>query len=526
MTETKLTDVELRLGAPGGSSVAPGLFGGFVEHFGTGLYGGIWDLEGGQPRADVMAAVKTMGVRMLRYPGGCFSDWYHWRDGVGDPAQRPRYERTYWTGLEIPGLDIPRDLAERFGPPEPNAFGTDELLRYCVEVGAEPLLAVNFGTGTPEEAAEWVAYTNRRAGSPRAVQWWGIGNEIYGDWELGHCPADEYGRRFREFAAAMRAVDPEIKLMAVGSADRGRNHPGWNEDVLRTAGEDADLLSLHFYFPGAALGRQLADTPAEVHQLLVGSRLLAQTLDHAIAEVDAVRPGLPVALDEWGLWSEWEDLLHRNHRLCESIFFGGCFNRLIERAGRVRFAMISHLVNCMATIQTSGPRMHVTAGNLTFQLYSEHARGFAVPVEVDAPSVGVPPFAEFVASGNQALGGTAGPAREVQVVERGRDRRRGRDGDLRVHRDGQRAPARHDPRARARRARPRPLDLRAVPLRPERLRRAGPARLRRGGLRRRRRRHVRRAAAAGDGDRARLRALTISFMPEPIQAIPGVALVS
>jgi alpha-N-arabinofuranosidase len=412
-----LTVVELRLGGDADQEVSSGLFGGFVEHFGTGLYGGLWDLEANGPRADVMAAVKAMGVTALRYPGGCFSDWYHWRDGVGEAAQRPRYERTYWTGLEIEGLDIPRELAERFGPPEPNAVGTDEFLSYCVGVGAEPMLAVNFGTGTPQEAADWVAYVNRRSGSPRKVRWWGIGNEIYGHWELGHCSAAEYGRRFRAFATAMRAVDPEIQLMAVGSADRGRNHPGWNEEVLSAAGDDVDLLSLHFYFPGAALGRQLADTQEEVRQLLLGPSMLGKTLDHALAEVDAVRPGLPVALDEWALWSDWSDLLSRNHRLCESIFFGGCLNRLIERAGRVRFAMISHLVNCMATIQTSGPRMHVTAGYLTFQLYRRHVRGFALPVEVEGPSVQVPPFAEFNPSGDQALGGTGATSREVGLID-------------------------------------------------------------------------------------------------------------
>jgi alpha-N-arabinofuranosidase len=413
------TAAELRLGRRTDTRVEPGLFGGFVEHFGTALYGGVWDLEGGHPRADVRSAVRAMGVTMLRYPGGCFSDWYHWRDGIGDPAERPLHERQFWTGFQLEGVgEIPHDLAERFGPPEPNAFGTDEFLRYCNDVGAEPLLTVNFGTGTPAEAAEWVAYVNRRPDSPRSVKWWGIGNEIYGNWELGHTGPEDYGRRAREYAAAMRAVDPGIRLMVVGTADRGRNHPGWNEAMLRAAGDAADIVSLHFYYPGAALGRQLADTPEEMQQLLFGAHAFAHAVDHSLREVDAVRPGLPVAVDEWGLWSEWADLMSRNHRLCESIFFGGVFNRMIERAGRVRFAMISHLVNCMGTIQTSGPRMHVTAGNLAFQLYTRHLRTFLVPVEAEAPLVYVPPFSEYVKTGNQALGGTIGEApRNIPVVD-------------------------------------------------------------------------------------------------------------
>jgi alpha-N-arabinofuranosidase len=154
--------VELRLGAEPGGDVSPGVFGGFIEHFGTGLYGGIWDSEGGHPRSDVLAAVRGMRPTALRYPGGCFSDWYHWKDGIGPRSERPRYERQFWTGIQIEGIEIDPELSERFGPPETNAFGTDEFLRYCNDVGAEPLLTANFGTGTPEEAAEWVAYTNRR----------------------------------------------------------------------------------------------------------------------------------------------------------------------------------------------------------------------------------------------------------------------------------------------------------------------------------------------------------------------------
>lgn len=405
--------IEVRVGARSDADIASGVFGGFVEHFGTGLYGGVFDLHGGHPRADVMAAVRALGVSTLRYPGGCFSDWYHWRDGVGEPSTRPRHERTYWTGLELPGIAIPGDLAERFGPPETNAFGTDEFLRYCVDLDIEPMLCVNFGTGTPEEAADWVAYTNRRPGSARPVRWWGVGNETYGGWELGHCTAEEYGRRFREFAAAMRAADPDIRLMAVGNCSR--SYPGWNEGMLRTAGDDVDLVSLHFYFPGYNLGRGLADTENEVRQLLVGARYLGESIDRALVEIDELRPGLPVALDEWGLWTAWADLLGTNHRRCDSVFFGGCFNRMIERADRVRFSMISHLVNCMAPIQTSGERMHVTAEYLTFLLYRRHARRFHAPLLAEVPDVEVTPFGGLPKQ--QLLGGEASTRTMVPIVD-------------------------------------------------------------------------------------------------------------
>jgi alpha-L-arabinofuranosidase len=412
-----MIDAELRVGGRPGSCVSRGLFGGFVEHFGTGIYGGIWDSEADQPRSDVLAAVRRMGPTALRYPGGCFSDWYHWRDGVGDRAGRPTHERQFWTGFQLDSSPIDPELSERFGPRETNAFGTDEFLTYCNDVGAEPLLTANFGTGTPEEAAEWVAYTNKRAGSPRKVRWWFIGNEIWGPWELGHCSAEEYGARFREFSSAMREVDPEIRLIAAGNC-QPQGYSGWNEGMLGAAGDAVDMVSVHFYFPGYTLGRELADNEEEFRQLLLGSRVLGENLDWTAENIDSANERdapLPISLDEWNLWTAWPDLISRNHRLCDSVFYGGVFNRMIERADRVRFAMISHLVNCMAPIQTSPDGAFATAAALTFELYASSVRANRLPLEVDAPTVDVKPFPERTTGA--PLGGSAARAGGVAVVD-------------------------------------------------------------------------------------------------------------
>jgi alpha-N-arabinofuranosidase len=409
-----MVDVEVRLGARSSAEVSPGIFGGFVEHFGGSMYGGIWDTARGHVRTDVLSAVRGMRPTALRYPGGCFADWYHWRDGVGPPDERPTHERQFWTGFQVRDGEPAPALAERFGPVETNAFGTDEFLRYCNDVGAEPLLTANFGTGTPEEAAEWVAYTNRRAESGRPVRRWFVGNETYGPWELGHCSGTEYGTRLRDFAEAMRAVDPGIELIAVG--DRPRQ--GWNPDMLAAAGDAVDMVSLHFYYPGYALGRDLNDDANDFHQLLRGALHFGQVIDETIAEIDAARDGgapLPLTLDEWGMWTSWPDLLAANHRLCDSVFYGASFNRMIERADRVRYAMISHLVNAMAPIQTSGDRMFTTAAYLTFLLYRASVRRHPVAVEVDAPTVGVTPF--LAQSGDRPLGGTMGVAWDVPVAD-------------------------------------------------------------------------------------------------------------
>jgi alpha-N-arabinofuranosidase len=171
------------------------------------------------------------------------------------------------------------------------------------------------------------------------------------------------------------------------------------------------MVSMHFYFPGYTLDRDLADDEAEFLQLLRGARQLGAALDETLADVDP----LPISLDEWNLWTAWPDLLARNHRRCDSVFFGGCLNRMIERSARVRFAMISHLVNVMAPIQTSEERMHVTSAYLTFLLYSQAVRRHPVQLAIDAPAVALTPL--HAKADARPLGGTMGGAARVPLLD-------------------------------------------------------------------------------------------------------------
>ena len=386
---------EVRVNAANGPAVSPYVFGALTEHFGYGLYGGIWDASRATPRADVLGAVRALGTTMFRYPGGCFSDWYHWRDGVGPRDRRPTHERQYWTDFRFGDAFTP-EMARRFGPVETNAFGTDEFLQYCLDADAEPMLVANFGTGTPEEAAAWVAYCNRDRAAPRPVRWWSVGNETYGWWELGHCSATEYGRRYVEYAEAMKAVDPDLKLVAVGHTQRpGQPGSGWNADVLREASAHVDALSVHWYFPGPFMGRDLRDDEPDYLQVATAPDELGAALDATMAEIDAVtdRP-VPLSLDEWNIWGVWEDLLTTNRRLCDAVFFAGVYNRILERADRVQLAMVSHLVNCMAPIQTRGDRHFVTSAYLTQTLYQRALRANAVDVEVGCGQLKVPAFSD------------------------------------------------------------------------------------------------------------------------------------
>ena len=195
-------DIDRQIG-----EVDPLLFGNFAEHLGRMIYGGIYDE--GNPlsdadgyRKDVMDAVKRLGVSILRYPGGNFSSGYNWTDGIGPKDQRPTRVELAWNDLES------------------NRFGTDEFLRYCERIAAEPYICINGGLGTVDDARHWVEYTNesrhtywadqrRKNGreKPYAVKYWGLGNEIDGQWQLGHKNAEDYAKFALEAAKAMRLVD-------------------------------------------------------------------------------------------------------------------------------------------------------------------------------------------------------------------------------------------------------------------------------------------------------------------------------
>jgi len=172
-------------------------------------------------RADTLELLRRLDSPIYRWPGGNFVSGYHWKDGIGPRDRRPpRWERA-WEGVED------------------NDFGVDEFLAFCREIQTEPLIVVNTGLGTLEEALQEMEYVNgsptttwgsRRAQEghpePYGVRWWGIGNEMYGDWQLGNVPVERYAMRHNEFVRAMKEVDPKIKVVAVGSPGR------WNDVVV------------------------------------------------------------------------------------------------------------------------------------------------------------------------------------------------------------------------------------------------------------------------------------------------------
>jgi alpha-N-arabinofuranosidase len=244
---------------------------------------------------------RAQGIDNVRFPGGTLSDFYHWRDGIGPVNKRPVTEHPTDTGRS------------------PHVFGTPEFLRFCQAIGARPLITVNAGTASAQEAADWVAYCNqphhpeRKAdgiAQPAGVKLWEIGNELYlpgnpTDKKIITIPPETYATRFLEFAAAMRSVDPSIKLMGIGSANAYAvplPYPEWSEVLLKKAAGEMDYIAVHnAYYPMIFAHRGLGTK--EVYQSLwAAPEAVNRSLDRLDALISRHEKDrrIEIAITEWG----------------------------------------------------------------------------------------------------------------------------------------------------------------------------------------------------------------------------------
>jgi alpha-L-arabinofuranosidase len=281
--------------------IHPHLFGNFAEHLGRMIYGGVY--EEGSPlsdqdgyRKDVMEVVKQLNVTILRWPGGNFASGYNWKDGIGPKDQRPMRKDLAWDDLES------------------NRFGTDEFLKYCEVIGAEPYICINLGLGTIDEARHWVEYCNeskntywaeqrRKNGrdKPYNVKYWALGNEIDGPWQLGHKNAEEYSKMALEAAKAMRSTDSSIKLIASGSSNYGptADWRHWNRTVLETLRNQADYIAIHTY---------IGNRDNDFEKFMASSQTIDNYIDVTASQIKEVQSRQPnprtiyIAYDEWNVW--------------------------------------------------------------------------------------------------------------------------------------------------------------------------------------------------------------------------------
>jgi alpha-L-arabinofuranosidase len=343
------------------------LFGSFLEHLGRAIYEGVYDpgsklSDPNGFRRDVLAEIRQLGIPIIRYPGGNFVSGYNWLDGVGPKKDRPRVLDKAWDTIES------------------NQFGTDEFLAYCKAVGTEPLMGLNLGTGTAEEAAALVEYCNLEKGTrwsdlrrqhgvadPYKIQHWCLGNEMDGPWQIGHMSATEYGLKAADAARQMRDVDPSLKLIACGSS--GPLMPSyleWDREVLEQCYQYVDGLSLHRYF-----GNTARDSDSDTAKYLALNLSMERQIAETVAVCDLVRghkrspKKLWLSFDEWNVWyrtttgdavdghrQEAPHLLEEVYNLEDALLVGGLINSLLRNADRVKIACLAQLINVIAPIMT------------------------------------------------------------------------------------------------------------------------------------------------------------------------------
>lgn len=371
--------------------IDPNLYGNFVEHLGRCIEGGIFEERSklSDPngyRLDVLTAVKDLKVPQLRWPGGNFASNYHWRDGIGPRDSRP------------PRLEM------AWGTVESNRFGTHEFLDYAAKVGTEPYLCINLGTGTWEEAQQWVEYTNSSEDTamtrlrkqngrqePWKVKYWGLGNEMDGPWQMGHRSAEDYGKFALEAAKLMKWTDPSIKLVAAGSSHYapGIDWVGWNRTVLDYLKTHVDYLSLHMY---------VGNRDNNYYEFLANSVDLDNRTKTAEGTINAALTTMPrdkriyIAWDEWNVWyrargnkERGRRILEERYNLEDALVIATMLNSFVNHAHIVKMANMAQLVNVIAPIFTNETGLFLQTIYYPLQLFATHAKGKALDLFVDSP---------------------------------------------------------------------------------------------------------------------------------------------
>lgn len=365
----------------------------FAEHLGNGIYGGLWVGEDSKIpntrgfRNDVVAALKALAVPVVRWPGGCFADEYHWREGIGPRAKRPVKINTHWGGVT-----------------EPNTVGTHEFFELIGQIGAEAYVAGNVGNGTPQEMAEWVEYMTAPAGSladerarngrkaPWAVPYFGVGNEL---WGCGGNMRPEYAadltRRYATFIKAP-AGTRIMKIAAGANVDDLR----WTETMIREAAGQIDALSLHYYtIPGGWPPRASAtefDEAGWAETLSEAWRIDDLITRHS-AVMDKYDPSKRIwlAVDEWGTWYAGDPgtnpgFLRQQNTLRDALVAAIHLNVFAKHVDRVKMSAIAQMVNVLqAMVLTDGAKMVLTPTYHVFAMYKPYMDGTVLPIEIAAP---------------------------------------------------------------------------------------------------------------------------------------------
>ena len=378
-----------------GSVIAPEIYGQFAEHLGRGVYEGVWVGENSAVpntrgyRNDVVAALKELGVPLVRWPGGCYADEYHWREGIGPREQRPQRVNTNWGGVV-----------------EDNSFGTHEFMDFAELIGAEVYVNGNVGTGSAQEMADWVEYMTadsnstlaqqRRANGrdkPWKLKYFAVGNET---WGCGGNMRPEYYadlyRRYATFIKAPRGNQPQ----RIASGGNGSNVQ-WTEVLMREAAKHMDAISVHYYTLPSGEWKHKGSATQFTEDEWLATLFRTLRMDTIISNhsrvMDKYDPDKRVALlvDEWGTWYDVEPgteegFLYQQNSLRDALVTAVNLNIFHAHADRVRMTNIAQMVNVLqAMILTDKEKMLVTPTYHVFLMYKPFRGATQLPVEVSSP---------------------------------------------------------------------------------------------------------------------------------------------
>lgn len=374
------------------------LQGHFSEHLGRCIYEGIYVGENSSVpntngmRNDVVEALREMQIPVLRWPGGCFADEYHWMDGIGPKESRKKMINTHWGGVL-----------------EDNSFGTHEFMELCRQLGCKAYVNGNVGSGTVREMSEWVEYMTFDGVSPMAdlrkkngrkepytVDYFGVGNE---NWGCGGSMLPEYyANEYRRYQTYVRVYSPERPIYKIACGPSEGDY-GWTETLMRLAGGYMDGLSLHYYtLPGEweKKGSATEFDEAEWYRTLRKTLYMDELISRHGAIMDKYdkekRVGLIV--DEWGTWYDCEPgtnpgFLYQQNTMRDALVAGINLNIFNKHCDRVKMANIAQLVNVLqAVILTEGDRMLLTPTYHVFNLYKHHQEGELLDSYVETEEIG------------------------------------------------------------------------------------------------------------------------------------------
>jgi alpha-L-arabinofuranosidase len=370
------------------TTINKNIYGHFAEHLGRCIYDGFY--RNGKIKMDIVEAMRKIKMPLLRWPGGCFADNYHWKDGIGALDKRAKSINIMWGMV-----------------PEDNSFGTSEFLQLCSLIGCEPYLAGNVGTGSPEELESWVEYCNydgtsslsdlrKINGHPNSyhVRYWGIGNESWGCG--GRMTPEAYAQKFRTFANYVREY-PGSPVSRIASGANSDDYE-WTEYLMaHISSRWVQGIGVHYYTSiNPILGKKSATDFGELQYFgaLKNALKMEEIVSKHTAIMDKYDSGKKVALiiDEWGIWTDVEpgtnpDFLFQQNSLRDALIGATTLNIFNNHCERVRMANLAQTINVLQSlVLTSGDSMVLTPTYYVFDLYKVHQNAKWIPIKIQSPN--------------------------------------------------------------------------------------------------------------------------------------------